>query len=70
MRTAIENKNWLFMELEDKENKEILWVGNTYGPIIQAQKESFQNSLEDQCIGKKQYPCISAGDFNVTISSE
>ena len=53
MRTTIENKNWLFVELEDKENKETLRVGNIYGPIIQAQKESFWNSLKDQCIGKK-----------------
>ena len=34
MRSTIENINWLFVELEDKENKEVLWVGNIYGPII------------------------------------
>ena len=34
MRSAIENRNWLFVELEDKENKEVLWVGNIYGPTI------------------------------------
>ena len=70
MHTTIENKNCLFVEVEDKENKETLWVGNIYGPIIQAQKESFWNSLEDQCIGKKQFPYIITGDFNVTISPE
>ena len=36
MCIAIENKNWLFVELGDKESKETLWVGNIYGPIIQA----------------------------------
>ena len=70
MRSAIKNKNWIFLDLEDKENKEGLWVGNIYGPINQAQKETFWNSLEDQMIGKKQSPCIIAGDFNVTISVE
>ena len=58
------------MELVDKENKEFLWVGNIYGPIIQAQKETFWNSLEYQMIGKKQSPHIIASDFNVTISSK
>ena len=33
-------------------------------------KESFWNSLEDQCTRKKQCPFIIAGDFNVTISAE
>ena len=49
MRSSIENKNWLFVELENKENKEVIWVGNIYGPTIQAQKDTFWNSLEDQC---------------------
>ena len=70
MRSTIENRKWLFVELEDKENKEVLWVGNIYGPTIQAQKESFWNSLEDQCSGKKQCPYIIVGDFSVTISVE
>ena len=43
---------------------------NIYGPTIQEQKESFWNSLEDQCSRKKQCPCIIVGDFNVTISAE
>ena len=38
MRLAIENKNWLFVELEDKESNETIWVGNIYGPSIHAQK--------------------------------
>ena len=66
MRSTIEDKNWLFVELEYKESKETILVGNIYGPIVQAQKDSFWNSLEDQCSGKKQCPCIIAGDFNVT----
>ena len=45
-------------------------MGNIYGPIIQAQKETFWNSIEDQMIGKKHSPCIIAGDFNVTISTK
>ena len=31
-----ENKNWLFVKLENKENKEEFWVGNIYGPTTQA----------------------------------
>ena len=69
MQTTIENKNWLFVKIENKENKEVLWIGNIYGPTIQAQKEIFWNSLEEQCEGKKQTPCFIAGDFNVTISA-
>ena len=56
------------MKLENKENKEAFWVGNIYGPTVQAQKENFWISLEDQCEGKKHTPCFIAGDFNVTIS--
>ena len=41
MHSSIENKNWLFVELEDKESKETIWVGNIYGPTIQAHKDSF-----------------------------
>ena len=41
MQIAIENKNWLFVKLENKENKEVFWIGNIYGPTIQAQKENF-----------------------------
>ena len=53
MQIAIENKNWLFVKLENKEKKEVSWIGNIYGPTIQAQKENFWNSLEEQCEGKK-----------------
>ena len=58
------------MELKDKESKETIWVGNIYGLTIQAKKDSFWNSLEDQCLGKKKCPYKIAGDFNVTISDE
>ena len=34
MCSAIENKNWLFVELKDKESKETIWVGNIYGPTV------------------------------------
>ena len=53
MQTTIENKNWLFIKIENKENKEVLCIGNIYGPTIQAQKENFYNFLEEQCEGKK-----------------
>ena len=52
MHSATENRNWLFIKLENKEKKEMFWIGNIYGPTIQAQKESFWNSLEEQCDGK------------------
>ena len=70
MRSAIENKNGLFIELENKENQEVLWVRNIYGPTTQASKDAFWNALEDQSSGKKHLLCIIFGDFNVTISAE
>ena len=70
MLLAIENKNWLLVKLENKETKEMFWIGNIYGPTIQAHKENFWTSLEDQCEGKKHIPCYIAGDFNVTISAD
>ena len=36
MHTTIENKIWLFIKLENKEKKEMFWIGNIYGPTIQA----------------------------------
>ena len=45
--SAIENRNWLFMKLENKECKEQFWVGNVYGPTLNAQKDSFWTSLEE-----------------------
>ena len=48
----------------------MFWIGNIYGPTIHAQKESFWNSLEEQCEGKSLLPCFIAGDFNVTISAD
>ena len=70
MLSAIENKNWLLIKLENKETKEILWIGNIYGPTFQAQKDNFWKSLEDQCAGKMLLPCYLAGDYNVTISAK
>ena len=70
MISAIENKNWLLIKLENKENKEKLWIGNVYGPTMNAQKDSFWTSLEEQCEGKMLLPCFIAGDFNVTISAD
>ena len=34
--SAIENKNWLLVKLENKETKEMFWIGNIYGLTIQA----------------------------------
>ena len=70
MLTAIENRNWLFIKLEDKGSKEKFWIGNVYGPTLNAQKERFWNSLEEQCQDKKLLLCYIAGDFNVTILAE
>ena len=70
MHSAIENKNWLFIKLENKEKKEMFWIGNIYGPTIHAQKDSFWKSLEEQCEGKSLLPYFIAGEFNVTISAE
>ena len=70
MLTAIENRNWLFIKLEDKDKKEKFWIGNVYGPTLNAQKDKFWDSLEEQCVDKKLLPCYIAGDFNVTSSPE
>ena len=70
MISAIENRNWLLIKLENKESKEIFWIGNVYGPTMNAQKDSFWTLLEEQCEGKKLLPCFIAGDFNVTISAD
>ena len=56
MHSAIKNKNWLFIKLENKEKKEMFWIGNIYDPTIQAQKDSFWKSLEEQCEGKSLLP--------------
>ena len=47
LQTTLENKKWLFVKLENRENKEAFWVGNIYGPTTQAQKETFWNYLEE-----------------------
>ena len=39
-----------------------------YGPTLNAQKDRFWDSLEEQCEDKKLLPYFIAGDFNVTIS--
>ena len=46
----------------------MLCIRNVYGPTIHAQKDSFWNSLEEQCEGKSLLPCFIAWDFNVIIS--
>ena len=48
----------------------MFWIGNIYGPTIQAQKDNFWKSLEDQCAEKMLLPFYLAGDFNATISGE
>ena len=70
MHTTIENKIWLFIKLEKKENKEMFWIGNIYGLTIQEHKENFWNSLEEQSEGKKLLSFFITGDFNVTISAD
>ena len=54
--SAIENRNWLFIKFENKEGKEQFWVGNVYGPTLNAQKDSFWTSLEEQSEDKKLLP--------------
>ena len=41
LRSAIENKNRLFVELKNKENQEVFWVGNIYGPTCRLRKRPF-----------------------------
>ena len=67
LSSAIENRNWILIKLENKERKEQFWIGNLYGPTMNSQKESFWTSLEEQCEDKKLLPCYIAGDFNATI---
>ena len=47
MHSAIENKNWLFIKLENKEKKEEFWIENIYGPTLHAQKDSFWTFLKE-----------------------
>ena len=41
LRSAIENRNWILIKLENKGSKEQFWIGNVYGPTMNLQKESF-----------------------------
>ena len=70
MLSAIENKNWLLIKLVNKETKEMFWIGNIYGPTIQAQKDNFWKSLEDQSADKTFLTCYLAGKFNGTVSAK
>ena len=48
----------------------MFWIGNIYGPTIQAQKDNFWKSLEDQSVDKTLLSFYLVGDFKITISSE
>ena len=65
-----ENQNWLLVELEDTLRKEVIWVGNVYGPTLFGLKEVFWNSLEKLGEARRNSSCIIARDFNVAISVE
>ena len=39
--SSIENRHWLFVELENIKNHENMWIGNIYGPIVNGAKEDF-----------------------------
>ena len=39
LRSSFESHHWLFVELEDINNKEFFWVGNVYGPANHGNKE-------------------------------
>ena len=67
-KSAIENRPWLFVELECLETQETFYIGNVYGPTIHGAKEEFWTQLELQRHGKMHLTCIIARDFNVTIS--
>ena len=44
MRSAIESRNWLFVELVDKDNKEFIWVGNIIDLSFKIRKKLFGTS--------------------------
>ena len=44
-RSSIENRNWLFVELENIKNHENMWIGNIYGPTVNRAKEDFWKQL-------------------------
>ena len=46
--SKIESCHWLFVELEDINTQEILWIGNVYGPTLHGQKEEFWDQLDSQ----------------------
>ena len=41
LHSPLENRIWLLIELEDKDNNETLWIGYINGPTIQESKEAF-----------------------------
>ena len=36
MISAIENRNWILIKLENKESQEKFWIRNVYGPTLNA----------------------------------
>ena len=34
MHSPIENRNWIFIDLEDKESNEIIYIKSIYGPTL------------------------------------
>ena len=44
-RSSIENRNWLFVELENVKNHENMWIGNIYGTTVNGAKEDFWKQL-------------------------
>ena len=60
VKSKTENHHWLFVELEDLNSQDILWIGNVYGPTTHGQKDDFWTQLDNQKYGKMQHPCIIA----------
>ena len=66
--SAIENRHWLFVELESLETWDIFWIENVYVCTNHGSIKEFWTQLEQQSHSKMHLPCIIVGDFNATIS--
>ena len=68
IKTINENQHWILSEFNEKDDTNISYVCNVYGPTHCRDKKKLSNSLaalKEEMEGKE---IIIAGDFNVTIA--
>ena len=68
IKTIKQNRHWLLSEFKEKDDTNISYVCNVYGPTHSRDKKNFWNSLaslKEEMEGKE---IIIADDFNATIA--